>query len=285
VGLIEVDYEELPCVLTAPEAMGDGAPVLFDVINELLGSENWSAPSHWGQVMVTFPEPGAQWRLPSKQWHADWPFTSAPEPLFGLKIFAFFGAVEPRDGGTLVVAGSHRLVERFVPTAELEVRSDYRACRRRLMDHDPWLRALSRADDPDPDRNERFMSADHDADGIPVRVVELTGNDPSTIRQGVDEGIDERLIVQTVFTTGRVTRVVSLKRAQAEDRPIRLRAVVVREHWQVLPQDHTIVIIDVYALVVAVWDQTGDLHRLGTACELPEQLVAAPHSRRRGRRR
>ena len=43
------------------------------------------------------------------------------------------------------------------------------------MDHDPWLRALSRADDPDPDRNDRFMAADHDADGIRVRVVELTG--------------------------------------------------------------------------------------------------------------
>ncbi|MBI1790924.1 MAG: xanthine dehydrogenase family protein, partial [Acidobacteria bacterium] len=29
-GLIEVDYEVLPCVLTAPEAMQDGAPILHD---------------------------------------------------------------------------------------------------------------------------------------------------------------------------------------------------------------------------------------------------------------
>ena len=43
------------------------------------------------------------------------------------------------------------------------------------MKHDPWFRALARTDDPDPDRNARFMESDHDADGIPVRVVELTG--------------------------------------------------------------------------------------------------------------
>jgi CO/xanthine dehydrogenase Mo-binding subunit len=29
-GLIEVEYEVLPCVLTAPEAMQDGAPILHD---------------------------------------------------------------------------------------------------------------------------------------------------------------------------------------------------------------------------------------------------------------
>jgi CO/xanthine dehydrogenase Mo-binding subunit len=31
-GLIEVEYEPLPCVLTAPEAMQDGAPVLHDTL-------------------------------------------------------------------------------------------------------------------------------------------------------------------------------------------------------------------------------------------------------------
>ena len=43
------------------------------------------------------------------------------------------------------------------------------------MKHDPWFRALARTDDPDPDRSARFMGSDHDADGIGVRVVELTG--------------------------------------------------------------------------------------------------------------
>lgn len=153
-----------------------GAPALFDAIDELLGAGSWKPPAHWGQVMVTFPEPHEQWVVPSKQWHADWAFTSEAELLFGLKVFAFFGDVAPQGGGTLVVTGSHRIVERFVPMTSVELRSDYRACRQQLMQHDPWLRALARADDPDPDRNERFMAADHDADGVPVRVVELTGH-------------------------------------------------------------------------------------------------------------
>ena len=75
----------------------------------------------------------------------------------------------------LVVSGSHRVVERFVATAPADVRADYRTCRLQFMQHDPWFRALARTDDPDPDRRARFMGSDHDADGIPVRVVELTG--------------------------------------------------------------------------------------------------------------
>jgi hypothetical protein len=152
-----------------------GAPGLYAVIDELLGSGSWTTSAHWGQVMVTFPERGVLWRLPSKLWHVDWMYTNSPTPLFGLKLFAFFGDVGPRGGGTLVVSGSHRVVERFVAATPAEARRDFRACRLRFMQHDPWLRALARPDDDDPGRNARFMDADHDLDGIPVRVVELTG--------------------------------------------------------------------------------------------------------------
>ncbi len=153
-----------------------GGPLLLEAIDELLGTSNWTTAAHWGQVMVTFPQPDAAWRLPSKMWHVDWHYMYAPTPLFGVKIFVFFGTVEPRGGGTLVVSGSHRVVERFVASTEPDARTDFRTCRLRFMKHDPWFRALARADDPDPERTARFMGPDHDADGIPVRVVELTGN-------------------------------------------------------------------------------------------------------------
>jgi ectoine hydroxylase-related dioxygenase (phytanoyl-CoA dioxygenase family) len=152
-----------------------GSPALLGSVDELLGAGDWTTPAHWGQVMVTFPEPDADWILPSKLWHVDWHYTNAPFPLFGLKVFAFFGNVEPRGGGTLVVSGSHRVVERFVADTEPGERPDFRACRLRFMKHDPWFRALARTDDSDPDRTARFMESDHDADGIAVRVVELTG--------------------------------------------------------------------------------------------------------------
>ena len=73
------------------------------------------------------------------------------------------------------MSGSHRVVERFVVSAPSETRADYRTCRIQFMKSDPWLRALARTDDSDPDRNARFMDTEHDADGIGVRVVELTG--------------------------------------------------------------------------------------------------------------
>ena len=152
-----------------------GGPVLLEAIDELLGAGTWTTAAHWGQVMVTFPQPDEAWTLPSKMWHVDWPYTYAPTPLFGVKVFAFFGTVEPQGGGTLVVAGSHRVVERFVASTEQDARTEFRTCRLRFMNHDPWFRALARADDPDSERTARFMGSDHDSDGIPVRVVELTG--------------------------------------------------------------------------------------------------------------
>lgn len=152
-----------------------GTPELYAVIDGLLGADEWTQPAHWGQVMVTFPTAHDEWRVPSKLWHVDWFYSNTPEPLFGLKVFAFFGEVEPCGGGTLVVAGSHRAVERYVARTELAKRADFRANRLRFMQHDPWLRELARADDPNPRRNAHFMDDDHDLDGIPVRVVELTG--------------------------------------------------------------------------------------------------------------
>jgi hypothetical protein len=104
-----------------------GSPELYAVIDGLLGADEWTRPEHWGQVMVTFPTANETWRVPSKLWHIDWFYSNTPEPLFGLKVFACFGEVQP--------------------------------C----------------GDDPNPRRNAYFMDADHDLDGIPVRVVELTG--------------------------------------------------------------------------------------------------------------
>jgi hypothetical protein len=152
-----------------------GSPDLHSAIDDLLGAGRWTPPAHWGQVMVTFPQRGVPWVLPHKLWHVDWMYSNPPAPLFGLKVFAFFGSVGRHGGGTLVVTGSHRVVERFAAATPPEQRDDFRTCRLRFMRHDPWFRDLARENDPDPDRNARFMDVEHDADGIPVRVVELTG--------------------------------------------------------------------------------------------------------------
>ncbi len=155
-----------------------GGPLLRDALDELLGAGHCAFPTNWGQVLVTFPEPGAEWKVPATLWHVDWFYANVPTPLMGVKALAFFGDVVPQGGGTLVVSGSHRVAERFLAETTIDACADFRACRLEFMAYlqrDPWFRELLRADDPDPERNTRCMESDHDADGIPVRVVELTG--------------------------------------------------------------------------------------------------------------
>ena len=70
-----------------------------------------------------------------------------------------------------------------------------------------------------------------------VGIVELAGDDPPAVRQSVDVGVDERLIVETHFAAGGIAGVVALERTETVDEPIGLRAVVVRQHRQILAQD------------------------------------------------
>jgi len=94
--------------------------------------------------------------------------------LFGVKVFAFIAGVRPRGGGTLVITGSHRVVARFA--ASLPPRQPYEGhLLGRYLRRDDWFRALSRPADDDPGRPARFMDREHRADGIAVRVSELTG--------------------------------------------------------------------------------------------------------------
>ena len=125
-------------------------------------------------AMFTFPGQARPWLLPARSWHADYGWDFYPDPLFGVKVFAFVAEVRPRGGGTLVITGSHRVTARFA--AALPPGQPFAGhLLHRYLRGDEWFRALTRPGDDDPGRAARFMDADHDADGIPVRVAELTG--------------------------------------------------------------------------------------------------------------
>lgn len=152
-----------------------GSEALTAAFDELMGAGEWARPRTWGQVMVTFPNASQAWVVPHGLWHVDFRYdASTVGPLFGLKVFAFFGDVAPRSGGTLVISRSHRAVSRFVDSLPKSARADFRTTRLRFMDHQPWLRALA-TPEYDVERTARFMDRDGDVDGIAVRVVELTG--------------------------------------------------------------------------------------------------------------
>ncbi len=151
--------------------MAVGSPAVLGAVDDLLGADAWDAPPNWGTVMVTFPDQLRQWALPPQGWHPDFSHLHAPEPLFGLKVFAFFADVRPFGGGTLAIAGSHRVLARFAQSLPAEHGDRFMPL---LLRSDDWFRALCRPG-AEPDRIARFMDRDHQVGDTSVRVVELTG--------------------------------------------------------------------------------------------------------------
>ena len=136
---------------------------LRSVLDGLLGE--WSEPPHQGQVLVTMPE-GTPWSVPHRQWHTDLGFDLPPDELVAVKVWALLGDLEPGGGGTPQVAGSHRVIARYLTTTD---EREFKAVRDQVLRSDPWFRELTSAD-----RGVDPMT-EADLDGLPVRVVELTG--------------------------------------------------------------------------------------------------------------
>lgn len=149
-------------------------PALGEVARALLG--RWTASTGFGNLLVSFPD-AETWRLPARsgQWHSDFGYHDDMDPLPALRVFAVFGDVPPGGGGTLLVAGSHRMIARFVTD-----RPELRAAPAKesgpvLQRSNLWLEELTRGDDDAPGRVERFMSCVTDVDGIPAQVLEACG--------------------------------------------------------------------------------------------------------------
>ena len=145
------------------------------VLDDLLGPAAWSPPRDWGRPLVTFPEPGA-WELPARVWHWDNPAGPHLDYPRGLFVVSFIGPVAPGGGGTLILSGSPRLLtgqERQLPDSQR--RGSIAALRERFHRSHPWLRALTGLAPSPADRVAAFMERETVVGGVPLRVVELTG--------------------------------------------------------------------------------------------------------------
>ena len=84
-----------------------GSPKVRALADDLLGAGAWETPRRWGQPLVTFPSATSD--IPGPVWHFDLPGNDYRVGLPGLRLFTFLEPVAPGGGGTLVVAGAHRL--------------------------------------------------------------------------------------------------------------------------------------------------------------------------------
>jgi hypothetical protein len=145
------------------------------VLDDLLGPGAWPAPRDWGRPLVTFPEPG-RWDVPTGLWHWDTPADLHTDRVRGLFVVSFVGSVRPRGGGTLILAGSHRLLIEQQHALPAAARGGSIAAQRdRFARSHPWLRALTGLAPSPPDRVAAYLDQESVVDGVPVRVVELTG--------------------------------------------------------------------------------------------------------------
>jgi hypothetical protein len=145
------------------------------VLDDLLGKAAWSPPRDWGRCLVTFPEPGA-WEVPTRLWHWDNPSDLHLDHPRALFVVGFIGPVAPRGGGTLILSGSPRLLiqrERDIPARQPR-ESGARLWERFHRSH-PWLMALTGQAPSPADRTAAFMDGETIVEGVPLRVVELTG--------------------------------------------------------------------------------------------------------------
>lgn len=140
-------------------------------LDGIFGAGQWTNAKAGPQILMTFPN-AAQWQLPNRLWHTDSGFEHRTFPPFGVKLFACVEPVRPGGGGTLAIAGSHRMVERYRPTLARDERGAVSAHWSGVMRQDPWLRQVAH-----PNRTETgaLMDGPHDADGIELEIVELTG--------------------------------------------------------------------------------------------------------------
>jgi len=144
-------------------------------LDDLLGPGAWPPPRDWGRPLVTFPEPGT-WDVPTGPWHWDSPCAPHLDRLRGLFVVSFIGPVRPRSGGTVILAGSPRLLmeqERRLPAGDRD--QSITIARDRFRRSHPWLRGLTGLAASPPDRIAAYMERETVVDGVPLRVVELTG--------------------------------------------------------------------------------------------------------------
>ncbi len=150
-----------------------GSPPIRSALDDLFGSGNWVPPERWGSLLVTFPNSHDQWTVPHQAWHLDYPASSEMKRLSIVRIFVCLAKLEPCSGGTVFVAGSHRAIQNLV-SKDGVARMRSADARTALIRTHAWMRSLCTFDES-LDRVEAFMRKSSVADGVELRVVEMTG--------------------------------------------------------------------------------------------------------------
>lgn len=154
---------------------GLDGPGLRAVLDELFQERGWAQPKTWGQAFATFRASPSPWNVPSVAWHLDFadPDDLRPWPR-SVRVFVLLAPLQPGGGGTVYVAGSHKIVMQLLAEART---ADDRRCaplKEALKRQHPWVMDLCSPGN-EAGRIERFMEEGESVRGVHLRVAEITG--------------------------------------------------------------------------------------------------------------
>ena len=163
--------QDLPASTTFAQI---GSPAICDTLDRLFGRSKWQRPERWASMLVTFPDSAAKWSVPHTTWHLDFPASRDFEGLFAARLFVCLARLTRGGGGTVFVAGSHRLVQKLISDSDADqIRSA--EARKALIRAHPWVKSLC-SPDGKTDRVGQFMNRSARlTGGVDARVVEMTG--------------------------------------------------------------------------------------------------------------
>lgn len=165
--------------IIAPAFAAIQSPRLTAAMSDLLGTAAWSYPRHWTHgLLASPPDPATTpWRITTAAgvrtaWHWDGKWTSPHDGLWFLPLYSQIGH---RGGGTMLLAGSSRLLNRFYAGLSAKERQASQGhLRQRFLASHPYLRVLAGIDPSAEDRLD-FLAPQRDVDGQELQVLEASG--------------------------------------------------------------------------------------------------------------
>jgi hypothetical protein len=162
-------------------------------VAELLGERVTFPVTDFPQLLFTLPN-AESWTVPHNIWHLDVP--RLPDcGIPGVQMFTFLNTVAPGGGGTLVVTGSHRLLNesRRISSRQLKKR----------LKREPYFRDLMSKDFAD---RQLFIRECSRVGDVELQVVELHGEPGDVIL------MDMRILHTLAPNAGRVPRIMVTQR-------------------------------------------------------------------------
>jgi hypothetical protein len=169
--LVEQRLSGLQKLVQRHEFARIGSLTVRSALNDVLG--DWAEPRRWAGLLVSFPQrDGEPWDVPTGAWHNDFVWFRDEKDPRAVQIFVLLNEIRPRGGATLVLTGSHRLLPRYVDPGDDGPHP--RSLRKKLGSVHPWLRDLWEGTSG-VDRVQRYLDEGAEVEGVPLRVVELSG--------------------------------------------------------------------------------------------------------------